>query len=97
MPLFPHEVVWFQLKQLGPLSAVLLGGISRLVGSGLTVRNPDPLNITAQKPEDTRFVPFVLLRRQTVRTCPVSQGKDLVSLSREINSYCRGRWWLLTL
>lgn len=42
-----------------------------------------PLNITAQKPENTGFIPLVLLPRQTARTHPVAQGKELVPLSME--------------
>jgi len=44
---------------------------------------PIPRSITAQKPENARFIPLVLLSRQTVRTCPVLQGKDLVARSME--------------
>lgn len=39
--------------------------------------------MAAVKLENTCFIPLVLLSRQTVRACPVLQGKGLVSFSME--------------
>lgn len=53
------------------------------LGQALPLGIPIPLGIPAQKPENTGFIPVVLLSRQAVRTCPVLQGKGLFSLSME--------------
>lgn len=92
----PSNSPVFSLALLTPCSSHLKSvvsveaDISRLAVSGLAVRNPIPLNTAALK----HFIPLVRLSRQSVRACPVLQGKGLVSLSME-GAHCRGRCWVI--